>query len=210
MLSVVLVIRSPAWYAPESSMTRMHTSPPPARRFFFLFAFWLQVNDFVQEKSDWHLLGLIKTHQTYVKALGIPAPPTGKSEVDMVADYLSKLRDAIWSALHSLFEMEEIHIRWWFAIPPVWDGIGQVPLHASALQAGLIRGDHDDEIFFVTEPVAYLLRCCKTLLFDPKPSDAFLVVVAGKATVEAVCYEAVRGHPLGLKQLTAPSGDSCG
>ena len=157
------------------------------------------------------MLGLMSSPRTYIKDLKIMPPPTGKSQVDVVAEYLSKLRDAIFFALRSSFDMEEIHTQWWFAIPPVWDGIGEASLRASALLAGFIRGDHDDRIFFITEPVAYVLHCCKTLLFNPQPSDAFLVVVAGKATVDLAAYEATSGHPLALKQLTTPSGDGlCG
>lgn len=128
----------------------------------------------------------------------------------MVVDYLSRLHDAIWSVLRSSFDMEEIRIRWWFAVPPIWGGVGEAALRGSALSAGLIRGDHDDNIFIITEPAAYLLYCCKTLLINPQPSDTFLVVVAGAAAVDLAAYEVLRGHPLALKRLTAPSGDFCG
>ncbi|KXX77095.1 Kinesin light chain 1 [Madurella mycetomatis] len=161
-------------------------------------------------KSEWFMLGLMSSQLTYIRDLNIQ-PPAGKSQVDVVADYLSKLRDAIFLVLCSSFDMEEIHIQWWFAIPPVWNSVGEASLRASAVLAGFIRGDHDDRIFFVTESVAYVLYCCKTLLVNPQPSDAFLVVVAGKATVDLVSYEVTSGHPLVLKQLTTPSGGGfCG
>lgn len=156
------------------------------------------------------MLGLMASQRTYLKDANIPPPPTGKSQADVVADYLSKLREAILVVLRSSFDMEEIHIQWWFAIPPVWDAIGEASLRASALVAGFIRGDHDDKITFIIEPVAYVLHCCRILLLKPQPSDVFLVVVAGHATVDLATYEATSGHPLTLKQLTTPSGDFCG
>ncbi|KAH6622583.1 hypothetical protein F5144DRAFT_622756 [Chaetomium tenue] len=162
------------------------------------------------EKSQWFILGLMNPHRTYIDAMKIPSPPTGKSPMDVVVDYLSKLHDAIWSILRSSFDMEEMQIRWWFAIPPVWDGLGGAPLRASTLRAGFIRDENDDKIFFVTEPVATLLYCCKTLLINPQPSDTFLVVVASAGAVDLAAYEVIKGNPLDLKQLTTPSGDFCG
>lgn len=155
------------------------------------------------------MLGLMNSQQTHMRY--IPPPPAGKSYEDVVTDYLSKLRDAICIILRSSFDMEEIHVLWWFAIPSVWDNIGEASLRASALQAGFVRDNYDDRVVFVPESMAYLLRCYKTLRFNPQPSDAFLVVVAGKATVELVTYEVTSEFPLCLKQLTTPSSDgSCG
>ena len=156
------------------------------------------------------MLSLMSSQRTYIEVANIPPPPTGKSHADVVTDYLSKLREAILFVLRSSFDMEEIHIDWWFAILPVWDAIGEASLRASARLAGFIRGDHDDGIFFVTEPLAYVLHCCKSLLFNPQPSDAFMVVVAGKATVNLTTYDATSGDPLALTQLTTPTGDFCG
>jgi len=168
----------------------------------------LQANGFAQHKADWFLLGLMSAPRLpYLEDLNLPPPPTGKSEVDVVADYLFKLGDAIFPVLRSSFDMEKVRIQWWFAIPLLWDDIGKGSLRVSAHQAGLIRGGHHDKIFFITEPVAHVSHCCKTLLLQPQPSDAFLVVVAGKATVDLVTYEVSSGHPLVLKQLTSPSTD---
>ncbi|KAK3293689.1 uncharacterized protein B0H64DRAFT_218475 [Chaetomium fimeti] len=160
-------------------------------------------------KSAWFLLGLTNP-QSYHKDLTAPAPPTGKSHVDVVTDYLSELREAIYVVLRSLFDMEKIHIRWWFAIPPVWNGMGEAPLRDSAHGAGFVRRDRDDQIFIITEPAAHLFQCFKANLFNPKPSDAFLVVVAGGATVDLGAYKATRGHPFVTERLTAATGDACG
>jgi len=170
--------------------------------------FLLQANGFAQHKADWFLLGLMSAPRLpYLEDLNLPPPPTGKSEVDVVADYLFKLRDAIFPVLRSSFDMEKVQIQWWFTIPLLWDSIGKSSLRSSALQAGFIRGGHDDEIFFIAKPVAYVLNCYRTRLIQPRPSDTFLVVVAGKATVDLVTYEVSSGHPLVLKQLTSPSTD---
>jgi hypothetical protein len=154
------------------------------------------------------MLGLMSTQPTYIKDMNLPPPPASKSQVDVVADYLSRLRDNICFILCSSFDMEGIHIQWWFAIPSVWDGVGEAGLRASALRAGFIWGDRD--IFFITEPVAHVLHCCKTRLLTPQPPDAFLVAVAGEATVDVAAYEVTSGHPLALKQLTTPSGFGLG
>jgi hypothetical protein len=172
--------------------------------------FLLQADAFAQQKVEWFMLGLLGSRRSYYNYVDLPPLPTGKFHVDVVADYLSKLRESICVILRRSFDMEEIHIQWWCAIPPFWDGISEACLRGSALLAGFVRGGHDDKILFITEPVAYVLHCCNTLLLDPQPSDAFLVVVAGKGTVDLVAYEATSGHPLALKQLTSPSGDACG
>ena len=170
----------------------------------------LQANGFAQVKSDWFMLTLMNSQQTYIKNLNITDPPTGKSHADVAVDYLSKLRDAIYSVLRGSFDMDELHIQWWFAIPPVWDETGEAALRTSALLAGFIRGNHDDKILFINEPVACLLHCFNSFVLNPEPSDSFLIVVAGKATVELATYEVTKGHPFDLRQLTIPSGDSCG
>ncbi|KAH6848057.1 hypothetical protein B0I37DRAFT_156498 [Chaetomium sp. MPI-CAGE-AT-0009] len=161
-------------------------------------------------KAQCFMAGLMNPQPTYIKDLNIPPPPTGKSYDDIVTDYLSKLRDAIFFVLRSSFNMEDIHIQWWFAIPPVRDSTVTARLHTSALLAGFTRGDHHDRIFFITEHAAYAFHCWHTLLFNPKPYDVFLVVVDSITTVDVVAYEATSGHPLTLEQLTTPLSDSCG
>ncbi len=174
--------------------------------------FLLQTNAFVQVRLEYFMLGLTSSQRMHLENLNALVPHLrGKSYHDSIADYLSKLRDAIYSVLQSSFDMEEIHIRWWFAIPPDWGSTAQTSLRGPALVAGFIRGGHDDTISFVAEPVAYVLHCCKILLFNPQPSDALLVVVAGKVTLALEVYEAINGHPLALRALPVPSDDElCG
>jgi len=143
----------------------------------------------------------------------LPLPP-GRSEINVSADYLFRIRQAVRTALQKtlgeVFNREERNILWCFAIPATWTDAGRTALRASIVQAGFLQDDTDDRLHFVTELKASLLSCWERGLLSLKAPDAVLIVDAGKSIVDLIAYEVIGENPPAVKELTVVSGDSCG
>jgi molecular chaperone DnaK (HSP70) len=166
------------------------------------------------QKVEWFTLQLMLEGNTYIDPLNLPPLPDGKTAISVSADYLSKLRQAIRSALQKtlgeVFLREERSIRWVFTIPAIWNDAGKAALRASVIDAGFIRGPNDNRLQLVTEPEAIVFFCSKTGLLNIKLHDAVLIVDAGKGTVDLIAYEVQNVNPFTVAEATAASGDSCG
>jgi hypothetical protein len=154
------------------------------------------------------------TGNMYTDPINLPPLPPGRSAIDVSADYLFKVRQAVravlWKTLGEVFSREERNILWCFTVPSIWTDAGRTALRASIVQAGFIRNDNDDRLHLVTESEASLLLCSKVGLLNLKAHDAVLIVDARKGTVDLIAYEVIGENPLVVKELTAGSGDSCG
>ncbi len=68
--------------------------------------------------------------------------PTGKVEIDVAADYLFKLRQAMRAALQKtlgeVFNREERNIRYYLTVPAIWNDAGKAATRAAAIQAGFL------------------------------------------------------------------------
>ena len=60
---------------------------------------------------------------TYIDPINLPPLPSGKSEVDVAADYLFKLRQAMRTKLQNtlgeVFNREERNIRYFLTVPAI-------------------------------------------------------------------------------------------
>ena len=142
--------------------------------------------------------------------------PPGKTEIDVSADFLFRVRQgiriALLKTLGDVFSRHERNIKWCFTIPAIWNDAGKAALRAAIIQVEFLRDDNDanDRLHLVTEPEATVLHCAKNGLLSLAPPDAVLIVDAGKGTVDLVAYGVANENPLAIKELTARSGDSCG
>ena len=163
---------------------------------------------------EWFPLQLGLEENSYIDPINLPPLPPGKSAIDVSADYLRKLRQAIRSVLlkylGETFNRAERDIRWWFTVPAVWGDSGKVSLRKAIIAAGYLRDENDDRLQFLSEPEATTLFCSKTGLLQLHSLDALLVVDAGKGTVDLTAYEVTEEQPFAVAELTAASGDSCG
>ncbi|KAK3936725.1 heat shock 70 kDa protein 12B [Diplogelasinospora grovesii] len=166
------------------------------------------------QKVEWFTLQLMLEGNTYIDPLNLPPLPDGKTAICVSADYLSKLRQAIRSALQKtlgeVFLRQERSIRWVFTIPATWNDAGKAALRESVIDAGFIRDPNDNRLQLVTEPEAIVFFCSKTGLLNIKLHDAVLIVDAGKGTVDLIAYEVQDANPFTVAEVTAASGDSCG
>ena len=146
--------------------------------------------------------------------VNLPPLPPGKSEVDVAADYLSKLREAIrrklQNTLGDVFTREEQNIQYYLTVPAIWNDAGKAVTRAAAIKAGFLRDENDNRLTLIPEPEAAALFCAKLGLLDLKIGDAILIVDCGGGTVDLIAYEVEEERPFSVTECTPGSGDSCG
>ncbi|KAJ3476512.1 hypothetical protein NLG97_g9107 [Lecanicillium saksenae] len=166
------------------------------------------------QKVEWFKLQLMLSGNTYIDPINLPPLPPGKSEIDVAADYLFKLRQAMRAALQKalgeVFNREERNIRYYLTVPAIWNDAGKAATRAAAIQAGFLRDENDNRLTLVSEPEAAALFCSKTGLLNLKVHDAVLIVDCGGGTVDLIAYEVEEENPFTVAECTAGSGDSCG
>ena len=166
------------------------------------------------QKVEWFKLQLMLSGNTYIDPINLPPLPPGKSEIDVAADYLFKLRQAMRNQLQKtlgeVFNREERNIRYFLTVPAIWNDAGKAATRAAAIQAGFLRDENDNRLTLITEPEAAAMFCSKTGLLNLKVHDAVLIVDCGGGTVDLIAYEVEEESPFTVAECTAGSGDSCG
>ncbi|EKD12292.1 Hsp70-like protein [Drepanopeziza brunnea f. sp. 'multigermtubi' MB_m1] len=166
------------------------------------------------QKVEWFKLQLMLSGNTYIDPINLPPLPPGKSEIDVAADYLFKLRQAmriqLQKTLGEVFNREERNIRYYLTVPAIWNDAGKAATRAAAIQAGFLRDENDNRLTLITEPEAAALFCSKAGLLNLKVHDAVLIVDCGGGTVDLIAYEVEEESPFTVSECTAGSGDSCG
>lgn len=166
------------------------------------------------QKVEWFKLQLMLSGNTYIDPINLPPLPPGKSEVDVAADYLFKLRQAmrnyLQKTLGEVFTREERNIRYFLTVPAIWNDAGKAATRAAAIQAGFLRDENDNRLTLITEPEAAATFCSKSGILNLKVHDAVLIVDCGGGTVDLIAYEVEEENPFTVAECTAGSGDSCG
>ena len=166
------------------------------------------------QKVEWFKLQLMLSGNTYIDPINLPPLPPGKSEIDVAADYLFKLRQAmrhqLTKTLGEVFNREERNIRYFLTVPAIWNDAGKAATRAAAIQAGFLRDENDNRLTLITEPEAAAMFCAKTGLLNLKIRDAVLIVDCGGGTVDLIAYEVEEETPFTVAECTTGSGDSCG
>jgi hypothetical protein len=163
---------------------------------------------------EWFKLRLMMTSASYIDPVMLPPLPPGKAEVDVAADYLYHLRQAIRKQLRKtlgeVFVREEHNIKYYLTVPAIWNDHAKSATRTAAIKAGLIRDENDDRLTLITEPEAAAMYCSKAGLLDLKIHDAILIVDCGGGTVDLIAYEVEEEDPFSVAECTAGSGDCCG
>ncbi|TKA23757.1 hypothetical protein B0A50_07039 [Salinomyces thailandicus] len=166
------------------------------------------------QKVEWFKLQLMLSGNTYIDPINLPPLPPGKSEIDVAADYLFKLRQAmrnqLQKSLGEVFNREERNIKYFLTVPAIWNDAGKAATRAAAIQAGFLRDENDNRLTLISEPEAAAMFCAKTGLLNLKVHDAILIVDCGGGTVDLIAYEVEEESPFTVAECTAGSGDSCG
>merc|ERR1711939_266797 len=126
------------------------------------------------QKVEWFKLQLMLSGNTYIDPINLPPLPPGKSEIDVAADYLFKLRQAmrnqLQKSLGEVFNREERNIRYYLTVPAIWNDAGKAATRAAAIQAGFLRDENDNRLTLITEPEAAALFCSKSWIVEPQGS----------------------------------------
>lgn len=142
-----------------------------------------------------------------------PLPP-GKSEIDVAADYLYHLRQAMRNQLQKtlgeVFNREERNIHYYLTVPATWDDAAKAAVCGAAIQAGFLHDQNDNRLTLITEPEAATMFCSKTGLLNLKVHDVVLIVECGGGTVNLIAYKVEEEQPFGISECTAGSSNSCG
>jgi hypothetical protein len=166
------------------------------------------------QKVEWFKLQLMLSGNTYIDPINLPPLPPGKSEIDVAADYLFKVRQAMRAQLQKtlgeVFNREERNIRYYLTVPAIWNDAAKAATRAAAIQAGYLRDENDNRLTLITEPEAAAMFCAKSGLLNLKVGDAILIVDCGGGTVDLIAYEVEEENPFTVAECTAGSGDSCG
>ncbi|KAK2813712.1 hypothetical protein FQN50_000110 [Emmonsiellopsis sp. PD_5] len=159
-----------------------------------------------------YLYSLAMRSRSFVPKL--PDLPPGKRPVDVVADFLQRIKTALHTELRhefgSSYSQHENRIEWCFTVPPDADDGYMAAYRTAIVQAGYIEAKSKMSMSFVKGLEATLFLASKTGLIRPKKHKTVLAVKCGGEMVELMAYkvENDRHHKfLGIIQRTS---DTCG
>ncbi|KAK9458039.1 hypothetical protein V1511DRAFT_455245 [Dipodascopsis uninucleata] len=165
-------------------------------------------------KVEWFKLHLQRNYKSYINPNRLPSLPFGKSEIEVVADYLGCLRDAMVKELHKklgdIFVREEKNIKYFLTVPAIWDDAGKNATRQAAVLAGFVDDISDRRLSLITEPEAAAVFCAKRGVMELRRGDSFLIVDCGGGTVDLIAYEVEDEDPFTVRECTSGTGDSCG
>ncbi|KAK3997750.1 hypothetical protein QBC44DRAFT_228707 [Cladorrhinum sp. PSN332] len=145
---------------------------------------------------------------------GPPEYP-GKSPVDMVSDYLTKVREAAWQEMEKTYGVQmfaSMRRELVVTVPAVWSERAK-DLTLKAVQRA---GFKCSQINMVTEPEAAAIYTLKHMREGPnrseiKVGDVFVLCDAGGGTVDLISYKITQIEPhFRIEEAAIGSGDKCG
>jgi hypothetical protein len=166
------------------------------------------------QKVEWFKLQLMLEGNSYIDPTNLPPLPAGKSAVDVAADYLFKLRQAMRNYLDmnfgDVFTREERYIQYCFSVPAIWNDTGKAALRQAIVQAGFIPSVDNRRLSLIAELEAAAIYCATAGAVKLSLNDTILVIDCSPGTVDLIVYEAVKEYPIQLAELTSGSSGFCG
>lgn len=164
------------------------------------------------QKIEWFTLPFMLSGNSYVDPIQLRHLPPGKSGIDVAAEYLFHLRQAMRSQVQKtlgeeVFNSKEQNIYYYLTVPAICDDAGKAAILAAAIQAGFLRGENDSRLTLITEPKAAAIFSYKTGVLNSKIHDAILIIRYGDSTVDLIAYEVDGEQPFSISECSAGSGD---
>ncbi|KAL4783416.1 actin-like ATPase domain-containing protein [Aspergillus varians] len=152
---------------------------------------------------------------------GILKLPEGKTAVDVVANYLSKVYKHIMRTLEKNVTKEALRaipLEFWFTVPAIWSDQARNTTKIAAQRAGFggKRSRLHDRVFLISEPEAAAITALKkyttgNLEGSIKAGDGVLVCDCGGGTVDITTYLVSEVSPvLKFDELCTGIGGKCG
>ncbi|KAF3006148.1 hypothetical protein E8E14_006718 [Neopestalotiopsis sp. 37M] len=140
---------------------------------------------------------------------------SGKSEVDVIADYLRVLWEHIIDTIRKdrdewVVDAMELHVV--ITVPAIWQGYARQAMKEAAKKAGIMnhRSAGPTTLSFAPEPeAAAMATMCeneRSLNID----DTYILCDAGGGTVDLVNYQITDTEPLELREVGIGTGGLCG
>jgi hypothetical protein len=144
---------------------------------------------------------------------GPPEYP-GKDPVDVVADYLTLVREHAWKEMGQLYGptmLDSMNKELVVTVPAVWSERAK-----DLTIKAVMRANWDAKISMVTEPEAAAVYTLKGMMEgvskeDVKVGDSFVLCDAGGGTVDLISYKITQVYPtFKIEEAAVGSGDKCG
>ncbi|KAK9451645.1 uncharacterized protein V1518DRAFT_389589 [Limtongia smithiae] len=166
-------------------------------------------------KAHWFKMHLqADTANSYISTRDLPQLPPNMTAVDVAADYLTLLREAIDKELSkrlaTVYTREKENINYFVTVPAMWNDAGKNLTRQAAVKAGFVPDMNDRRLKLITEPEAAAIYCAKYCQLELTTGDVFLIVDCGGGTVDLVTYEIEDTSPFAVRECTVPTGDACG
>ncbi|EJT76944.1 hypothetical protein GGTG_06858 [Gaeumannomyces tritici R3-111a-1] len=140
---------------------------------------------------------------------------TGKSAVDVIADYLRLLWNhaikTITIELGPLILKTKV-FRAVITVPAIWKGYARQAMSEAAQKAGILdaRLAGKTTLTFTSEPEAAALATLTEPKYEPKVGDTYIVMDAGGGTADTISYKIVGVNPIAMAEAVEGQGDLCG
>lgn len=108
------------------------------------------------------------------------------------------------------FTRNQHDIRWCFPTTTTWDESGTRALRAAIVGAGFVGTISDHRLTLLPELEASAHFCGESRWGEVQAGAAIIVAECGGGTVDLAAFIVESQDPFRVKQLTSPTGDSCG
>lgn len=139
---------------------------------------------------------------------------TGKSAVDVIADYLRLLWDHTIKTITidiGLFMKTKV-FKVVITVPAIWKGYARQAMTEAARKAGILddRLAGETTLTFASEPEAAALATLTEPRYEPKVGDTYVICDAGGGTVDLITYKIEAVNPIAMAEAVEGQGDVCG
>lgn len=112
---------------------------------------------------------------------GILKLPHGKAVVDVVADFLTEVRDHVFKMIEKQVTKEMLRItpiEYWFTVPAIWSDQAKAQTKVAAQRAGFAYNIErpSDQMFMITEPEAAAIAALKKTATDGLGASVKVVI----------------------------------
>ncbi|KLU86419.1 hypothetical protein MAPG_05433 [Magnaporthiopsis poae ATCC 64411] len=136
---------------------------------------------------------------------------TGKSAVDVIADYLRLLWDHTIKTITidlGLFMKTKV-FKVVITVPAIWKGYARQAMAEAARKAGILnqRLAGETTLTFASEPEAAALATLTEPRYEPKVGDTYVICDAGGGTADLITYKIEAVDPIAMAEAAEGQGD---
>jgi hypothetical protein len=143
-------------------------------------------------------LQLMQSSKVSIQPIEPSVGPFRKSDIEYFADFLSKLRLAVYSEItdwlkHDPYPEDEA-IHYYFSLSGFWSEVRKITFREAIIMAGWLRDELDDRLGFISNTLAAVTSGLEVNGLHLQADEAILVINCGKDTLDVLVYEAGVGE----------------